>query len=73
MSFCTTRFHLSTAICNIRLPHPIFSGLNMDAEESKGQIPIRHKRQVKSYLKSTFFAARQSNKTAISVSSSALR
>ena len=34
MSFCTTRFHLSTEICNIRLPHPIFSGLNMDAEES---------------------------------------
>lgn len=54
MSFCTTRFHLSTEICNIRLPHPIFSGLNMDAEESKGQIPIRHKRRVKSYLKFTF-------------------
>ena len=34
----------------------------MDAKESKGQIPIRHKRQVKSYLKFTFFAARQSNK-----------
>ena len=74
MSFCTTRFHLSTEICNIRLPHPIFSGLNMDAEESKGQIPIRHKRRVKSYLKFTFFAARYNQtKTAISVSSSSLR
>ena len=74
MSFCTTKFHLSTEICNIRLPHPIFSGLNMDAEESKGQIPIRHKRRVKSYLKFTFFAARYNQtKTAISVSSSSLR
>ena len=74
MSFCTTRFHLSTEICNIRLPHPIFSGLNMDAEESKGQIPIRHKRRVKSYLKFTFFAARYNQtKTAIPASSSSLR
>ena len=40
-----------------RFPYPIFSGLKMDAKKSKGRIPIRHKRRVKSYLQFTFFCS----------------